>query len=528
MRDLIRSEVERALKSVCGSAAGGFDVETPRRKEFGDFSTNAAMTLAKKRGENPRDLAGRLAEFLDSREMFEKVEVAGPGFVNFFMKPAAVVSNLPRIAEQAERFGAAPARDETVLLEFVSANPTGPLHFGHARGAVVGDALGKILKFAGYGVAREFYINDAGGQMEMLGKSVLARLENTEIPEDGYGGEYITEIARGMEKGADAETCAKVAYGKLLGAIRDDLATLGVEFDEWVSEKERIHASGALERATAALRGAGAVREEDGAQWFSATEYGDSQDWVLIKRDGSPTYFVADIAYHMDKFSRNYNRLVNIWGADHHSHAGRLGAAMRALGLDDKKLNTLLIQFVRLVRDGKEESMGKRAGSYVTLREVAELVGADVTRFFLLMRATESHLDFDLELARRTSNENPVYYVQYAHARTASIRRKAAEKGLAASPAHLELLCRQQEVDLAAMLLAFPDVVSDSARDLAPHKVVFYLQGLASAFHSYYNANRVIGEDGDLSAARMFLCECAATVLRNGLKLVGITAPERM
>lgn len=570
MKDIIRREVERALAD-CGGG-GGFDIETPKRREFGDFSTNAAMTAAKKTGGNPRELAASLADMLQKNgDLFEKVEVAGPGFVNFFMKPSAVVSRLPEILRQGERFGSSPERGENVLLEFVSANPTGPLHFGHARGAVVGDVLGNILEFAGYGVEREFYINDAGRQMEMLGKSVLASMTGGEIPADGYRGDYIKDIMASeeidiiadeisreiyddiirefMERSENltyeeaikqireektAERCGERAYKKLLGAIRDDLRLIGVEFDNWVSEKDTIHtendrgrtlADGAME----ALERAGAVKREDGALWFAATKYGDSQDWVLIKKDGAPTYFIADIAYHMNKFERsNGGRLINIWGADHHSHVGRLAAAMRALGLDDEKLKTLLIQFVRLVRDGKEEAMGKRAGSYVTLREVAELVGADATRFFLLIRAAESHLDFDLELAKKTSNENPVYYVQYAHARTASIKRKASQQGMSASAEHLETLELAAEVEIAKILLAFPDVVSDSARDFAPHKVAFYLQGLASAFHSYYNANRVITEDKKLSSARLFLCECVATALRNGLGLAGVGAPERM
>ena len=571
MKDIIRREVERALAD-CGVATDGFDIETPKRREFGDFSTNAAMTAAKKTGGNPRELAARLADMLQKNgDLFEKVEVAGPGFVNFFMKPSAVVSRLPEIQERGERFGSSPKRGENVLLEFVSANPTGPLHFGHARGAVVGDVLGNILEFAGYGVEREFYINDAGRQMELLGESVRASMTGGEIPADGYRGDYIKDIMASEEidiiadeisreiyddiirefmerfenltyeeaikqirEEKTAERCGERAYKKLLGAIRDDLRLIGVEFDNWVSEKDTIHTENdrgqtAIKNAMKDLEEAGAVKDEDGARWFLATKYGDSQDWVLRKKDRAPTYFMADIAYHLNKFERsNGGRLINIWGADHHSHVGRLAAAMRALGLDDEKLKTLLIQFVRLVRDGKEEAMGKRAGSYVTLREVAELVGADATRFFLLIRAAESHLDFDLELAKKTSNENPVYYVQYAHARTASIKRKASQQGMSASAEHLELLELASEVEIVKILLAFPDVVSDSARDFAPHKIAFYLQGLASAFHSYYNANRVITEDKKLSSARLFLCECVATALRNGLGLAGVGAPERM
>ncbi len=547
MKPRIREEVLRALTAVAGAdAAEGFEIETPRRKEFGDFSTNAAMAVAKKSGGNPRELAAALTRFFEenSADIFEKVEVAGPGFINFFVKPGAILSGLEKIERLGSRFGAGERGGETALIEFVSANPTGPLHFGHARGAVVGDVLANVLEFAGTRVEREFYINDAGNQMEMLGQSVRAAVmkllgKDGEIPADGYRGEYILEIAREIVESKKAEEeitpelCKQFAYEKLLGAIREDLAFIGVEFNKWVSEKELLHSEDGerktlIDRAMEKLREADAVKKEGGAEWFKATDYGDSQDWVLIKKDGSSTYFLSDIAYHSEKFSRGFDKLINIWGADHHSHVGRLKEAVSAMGLSDSALEFLLIQFVRLVQDGKEQAMGKRAGSYVTLREVAESVGADVTRFFLLMRAVESHLDFDLELACKSSNENPVYYVQYAHARAGSIKRNADEKNITASSEHLNLLVLEPEIEITKILLSFPDVVRDSARTLAPHKIAFYLQGLASAFHSYYNANRVITDDESLSSARLFLCGCVSVVLKNGLGLLGVSAPERM
>ncbi|QMU55695.1 MAG: arginine--tRNA ligase [Candidatus Mycalebacterium zealandia] len=548
MKEDIKERVLDATKAVCPDVSSGveFEIETPKQKEFGDFSTNAAMALAKIAGEPPRDLAAKLASFLavNNADIFEKVEVAGPGFVNFFIKPVAIVSKLPGILKAAERFGTGERNGKSVLIEFVSANPTGPLHFGHARNAVVGDVLANLLEFAGWKVFREFYINDAGRQMEMLGESVRANLlgllgKEAEIPEDGYKGEYIAEIAREIFDGSDAgkvktdaDFCAERAYEKLLDAIKKDLQFIGVEFDNWVSEKELLHSKtggkNMLDGAMEKLRAVNAVKDEDGAQWFKATEYGDSQDWVLIKKDGLPTYFLADIAYHSEKFSRGCDKLINIWGADHHSHVARIKSAIGASGLDNSALEVLLIQFVRLVRDGKEESMGKRTGSYVTLREVSERVGADVTRFFLLMRAVESHLDFDLELACKNSNENPVYYVQYAHARIESIRRNAAEAKVSANGGQAALLVLEPEIEIAKLLLAFPDVVRDSARTLAPHKIAFYLQGIAASFHSYYNANRVITDDEELSSARLFLCECVRIVIRNGLGILGVSAPERM
>lgn len=551
MKEKIRKEVLDSVRAVMKDkvvSAGDFEIETPKRKEFGDFSTNVAMTLSGNAGTKTRELARQIARSLEdgNRAMFEKVEVAGPGFINFFVKPAAFLSELPEIARQNQRWGSSGAgQGRTALLEFVSANPTGPLHFGHARNAVVGDCLGNVLEFAGWKVTREFYINDTGRQMEMLGKSVRANLlellgENAEIPEDGYRGDYISEISReifelagGDSEKADSGFCKKFAYEKLLAAIRDDLKLAGIEFDNWTSEKELLHSArkngkSMIDETMEKLRKTGAVKTEEEAEWFKSTDYGDSQDWVLIKKDGSPTYFLADIAYHGEKISRGCDKLINVWGADHHSHIARIKSAISALGFDKSALEVLLIQFVRLVRDGKEVSMGKRAGNYVTLREVARRVGTDATRFFLLMRAAESHLDFDIELACKHSNENPVYYVQYAHARIESIKRNAALRNISRDPTDLGPLVLEAEIEIAKLLLAFPDVVRDSAKTLAPHKIAFYLQTLASGFHSYYNANRVIADDKKLSSARLFLCECVKIVLRNGLGLLGVSAPERM
>ena len=529
------------------------EVGMPKRKEFGDFSVNTAMLIANKIGKKPREVAELIIENLpqEKDELFNKVEIAGPGFINFYVKEEAIVNKLLQIENAGEKFGTSNlGNGEKVLVEFVSANPTGFLHMGHSRNAVVGDTVARILSASGYDVTKEFYINDAGRQMNLLGESVLIRYKelfghSEELPEDGYKGEYVKDIASQIkaEKGdsllqdsaEQASTyCRELAKGILLEEIKKDLADINVFFDEWYSEVENIHTVLAesedtkLNQIKALLNSKGVLEEREGALWFKATEFGDTQDWVLIKSDGSPTYFLADIAYHLDKYERGFDRIINVWGADHHGHVSRLKAALRSIGLDDSRFNVLLIQFVRLMREGKEVAMSKRAGSYVTLKEVAQEVGADVMRFFLLMRSSESHLDFDLDLAKKESSENPVYYIQYAYARIGSIFRKAQEEGITQSSNNLALLKAPEEIDLVKKLLLFPEVLEDSAKSLAPHKVAYYLQELAAQFHVYYNKCRVVDENKDISSSRLYLITCAQTVLGNGLKLLGVSAPERM
>ena len=526
------------------------EVGIPKRKEFGDFSINTAMILAKKMGKNPRQVAELIIENLPGEKdtLFRKVEIAGAGFINFFVREEAIVRKLAEITRLGEEFGARGLGNGlSVLVEFVSANPTGYLHMGHARNAVVGDTVANILSASGYKVTREFYINDAGRQMELLGESVFARYrelfgEAAEIPEDGYKGDYVKEIAseiRGLKgdsllRGERNEALAfsrEFAREKLLGFIRKDLEEIGIHFDVWYSETENIHGSGddgKLGEIKKRLAEKGALEEKEGALWFAGTRYGDTQDWVLVKSDGSPTYFLSDIAYHADKLERGFESLINVWGADHHGHVSRLKAALRALGFDDSRFNVVLIQFVRLMRKGEEVSMSKRSGSYVTMRDVVNEVGADVMRFFLLMRSSESHLDFDLDLARKESSENPVYYIQYAYARIKSLFRKAGEEGAPESDSSLHLLSQPEEVDLVKKLLLYPDIVEDSAESLAPHKIAYYLLEVASDFHTYYNKSRIVVDDLALSGARLYLVRCVQTVLSNGLKLLGISAPERM
>ena len=529
------------------------EVGIPKRKEFGDFSVNTAMLIANKIGKKPREAAELIIENLphEKDELFNKVEIAGPGFINFYVKEESMVNKLLEIEMGGDSFGTTDlGNGERVLVEFVSANPTGFLHMGHSRNAVVGDTLARILSATGHDVVKEFYINDAGRQMNLLGESVYIRYKelfghSEEISEDGYKGDYVKDIAAQIksDKGDSllqdspeeaSEFCKEFAKDVLLEEIKKDLAEINVIFDEWYSEKEHIHGSyvdpkgSKLDQIKELLQSKGVLEEREGALWFKATEFGDTQDWVLIKSDGSPTYFLADIAYHFDKYERGFHKIINVWGADHHGHVSRLNAALRSLGLDDTRFIVLLIQFVRLMRHGQEVKMSKREGSYVTMKEVVEEVGSDVMRFFLLMRSSESHLDFDLDLAKKESSENPVYYIQYAYARIRSIFRKAEDEGISRLSNNLSLLKAAEEIDLVKKLLLFPEVVQDSARSLAPHKVAYYLHELAAQFHVYYNKCRVVDENKELSSARLFLINCVKTVLGNGLKMLGVSAPERM
>lgn len=530
------------------------EVGMPKKKEFGDFSVNTAMVIANKIGKKPREVAELIIENLpkEKDDLFNKIEIAGAGFINFYVKEEAIVNKLGEIESKGKEFGRSNlGQGQRVLVEFVSANPTGFLHIGHARNAVVGDTLGRILNASGYDTVKEFYINDAGRQMNLLGESVFIRYkelfgEKEELPEDGYKGEYVVDIASKIksEKGdsllkdysqeESTEYCREYGKGVLLEEIKKDLADINVHFDEWYSEKYNIHSSNngsegsKLDQIKDLLHSKGVLEEREGALWFKATEFGDTQDWVLIKSDGSPTYFLADIAYHFDKYERGFESVINVWGADHHGHVARLKAALRSLGLGESRFNVVLIQFVRLMREGKEVAMSKRAGSYVTMRDVVEEVGSDVMRFFLLMRSSESHLDFDLDLAKKESSENPVYYIQYAYARIGSIFRKAQEEGVTQSSTNLALLKAPEEIELVKKLLLFPEVVEDSAKSLAPHKVAYYLQELAAQFHVYYNKCRVVDDNKEMSASRLYLIQCVQTVLGNGLNLLGVSAPERM
>ena len=523
MKEDIQRVVAKSVKNMAKTfrlTDTNFEVEvgTPKKKEFGDFSINTAMILANRMGKKPREVAELIIQNLpeEKEDLFKKIEIAGAGFINFFVKEEALVNKLNEIGKLGTEYGKGNSGNgEKVLLEFVSANPTGYLHVGHSRNAVVGDAIGNVLIASGYDVTKEFYINDAGRQMNLLGESLYARYmelfgRDAQIPEDGYKGDYIKELALDIKadkgdsllsKPSDEvlDYCREYGRKRLLNEIKNDLESTGIIFDEWYSEQANIHSvapgngsSSKLDDVKDLLSKNNALEKKEGALWFKATEFGDSQDWVLVKSDGSPTYFFADIAYHLDKYERGFQNVINIWGADHHSHVSRLSAALRACGVDESRFNVVLIQFVRLMRDGQEVAMSKRSGNYVTMREVIDEVGSDVMRFFLLMRSSESHLDFDLDLAKKESSENPVYYIQYAHARINSLFNKAKENDLAASNKDLKLLTTSEEIDLVKHLLCFPEVIEDSAKSFSPHKLAYYLQDLASLFHVFYNKCRFV------------------------------------
>ncbi|MBA4548082.1 arginine--tRNA ligase [Thermoactinomyces intermedius] len=522
-------------------------LEVPREKEHGDWATNLAMQLTKVARRNPREIAAKIVEHLDKeKNHIEKIEIAGPGFINFFLDRSFLVDVLDEIDRQKEKYGYSPAgKNEKVNVEFCSANPTGSLHLGHARGSAVGDALCNLLEAAGYDVTREYYINDAGNQIHMLALSLEARYleqlgQPVSFPENGYRGQDIIDLAKELvEQEGDRllkidreERIQKLReYGKkrLLDKIREDLARYRVKFDVWFSETS-LYESGAVEETLKALKERGYTYEKDGALWLKSTEFGDDKDRVLIKKDGSYTYLTPDIAYHRNKFHRGFDRLINVWGADHHGYIARMKAALASLGYNPDQLEIVITQMVKLYQNGELVKMSKRTGKAVTLVDLMEEVGTDAARYFFVMRSPDTHLDFDMDLAVSKSNENPVYYVQYAHARMMSVFRQAEAKGITPSRDRedLKLLREEQEYDLLEKLGSFPGEIASSAVQLAPHKLVRYLYELASDFHRYYNAHRVISDDVNLSRARLALLQGIAQVIRNGLNLIAVDAPEQM
>lgn len=523
-------------------------LEVPKDKAHGDLATNLAMQLTRIARRNPREIAASIIEHLDkSRAWIESAEIAGPGFINFKLDKRFLHPVVADVRAQQSRYGSSDVgRGQRVQVEFVSANPTGSLHLGHARGAAVGDALCNLLAFAGYEVTREYYINDAGNQVENLARSIEARYNqalgrDAEMPEDGYHGDDIVGFARELAEQEGDKLLAlpdeeRLAYFRSYGLKREldklqrDLERFGVKFDNWFSETS-LYESGKVAAALQALRDKGQVYEEDGAVWLATTAFGDDKDRVLVKNDGTYTYLTPDIAYHMDKYERGYDRMINIWGADHHGYIPRVKAAMAALGRDPGKLTVLIAQMVSLFQDGEKVKMSKRTGKAVTMEDLMDEVGVDAIRYFFTMRSMDSHLDFDMDLAVSTSNDNPVYYVQYAHARICSIFRQADDQGIELLPweeAPLHLLTAEQEYDLLRKIGQLPEVVADAAAAYAPHAIIRYVYELASMFHSYYRAERVITEDAELSQARLQLLEATRIALRNCLQLVGVTAPDRM
>ena len=550
----IKQQIEQALiRAVEAAAAEGVLpegaalppvlLEEPPEKELGDFATNFAMQSARVFRQSPQKIAAAIRDRL-AGDWLDHAEVAGPGFLNLYLKKTVLSDTLRAVLAAGEEFGTLPPNGAPrIQVEYVSANPTGPLHVGHGRGAAVGSALVKLLRTAGYAVDSEYYVNDAGNQMNLLAVSVNARYlellgKSVEFPENGYHGADIVETAqRIIDRDGDKylslpeeerlKLFQDVAYREKLAALEEDLADFGVTFDRWYSERT-LHPD-AVRRVVDVLLERGTAYEKDGAVWLRSTDYGDDKDRVIFRDNGVPTYLAADIAYHDDKYRRGYGRLINIWGADHHGYVARVKAAMAALGHDPEELTVLLLQMVSLYRDGALVKLSKRTGETVTLRELMEEVGVDAARYFFLMRSLDSQLDFDLDLATKKSNENPVYYIQYAHARISSIFRQADEAGIAVRDgAELELLTDETEIALIKKIAAYPEEIARAAAEFAPQRIARYSHELAGAFHSFYNKCRIVGQEPPLASARLALVLAAGRVIRHSLGVLGVSAPEKM
>ncbi len=572
----------RAEGVLAPDATAQVEIERARGKEHGDFACNIALGLARTAGGlKPRELAQKIVAVLPASKQISKVEIAGPGFINFFLTPAAYHTVIHAILNNKDRYGRSSlGGGARIHMEFVSANPNGPLHVGHGRGAAYGDSLARLLDAAGYRVHREYYINDAGRQMDILALSVWLRYlelcgEQFEFPSNGYRGDYVYDIGATLhrEQGRrlhrsveelfvglahahdpaqdeEAHMDALIARMRaLLGAddyrrvhglglaamlanIRKDLEEFGVSYDEWYPESRLIE-TGAVERALALLAARGFLYEKDGARWFAATRFGDEKDRVVVRENGAITYFASDIAYHLAKFERGFDRAIDIWGSDHHGYVARVKAALAAVDRDPDALTVLLVQFAVLFRGGQKQQMSTRSGEFVTLRELRAEVGNDAARFFYVLRKSEAHMDFDLDLAKSQSTDNPVYYIQYAHARIHSVFRQLHERGLsrATDPARIDLnrLTESHETELLARLAHYPETVEQAAGDYAPHQLAYYLRDLANDLHTYYNAHEFLLKDNAaLRDARLTLIDATRQVLANGLALLGVSAPESM
>ena len=542
-------------------------IDRPANPEHGDYASNIALQLSKRLRRNPRQIAEEIAKAsapaLAATGLFEPLTVAGAGFLNIRVKPEAKLEVIRQVLEQGKDYGRVKTeKEESIQIEFVSANPTGPLHVGHGRGAAYGDSLAKLLEFAGARVTREFYVNDAGRQMDILALSVWLRylqMRNMDVPfpEEGYRGDYVRDIAArladenlagkadfsGVLPDADAEIDRLIDLAKrtlgdgwkrvhrfaldaMLADQREDLAAFRVSFDHWSSE-QALHDKGLIDKALRLLQARGHLFEQGGALWFRSSAFGDVKDRVVRRENGQYTYFASDIAYHLDKFERGFDRVIDVWGADHHGYVPRVKGALEAFGLDPDKLEIALVQFAVLYRNGEKVAMGKRSGEFVTLRELREEVGNDAARFFYVLRKSDQHLDFDLDLAKSESSDNPVYYVQYAHARVCSVFAQIEgwdfPKNLS-----LEPLKSDRELLLAQRLAEFPELILTAARERSPHSLAFYLRELAAEFHSYYNDERILVDDETLRSARLALSAAVRQTLANGLSLLGVSAPEKM
>lgn len=552
----MKETVIQGIKAALAAAVSAGDLpdgeypdvllEVPPQKEFGDFATNIAMQSARIAHKSPRMIADVLLKHLDA-PWLEKAEVAGAGFINFFLKHDIIYDTLCHILEQGKQYGQAPLRaEDTVQVEYVSANPTGPLHVGHGRGAAYGSALVNLLRAAGYNVQSEYYINDAGNQMNNLAASVNARYlellgKKAEIPENGYHGADIIDTARAiieqdgdkylqMDEKDRLEIFKNRAYEEKLKALKRDLESFNVTFDKWFSERT-LHPE-AIKKACETLKGNGNMYEKDGALWLKSTAYGDDKDRVVIRDNGVPTYLAADIAYHKNKYERQFKKLINIWGADHHGYVARVKAAMAALGLDPNQLEILLLQMVSLFRNGELVKMSKRTGQAITLNELIEEVGTDAARYFFIMRSLDTQLDFDLDLAKSHSNENPVYYIQYANARIFSIYKQVAENGdvfdMTWKNTKWDKLKEERELALIKKMAAYPEEIRKAATDRAPHRIAHFVYEMAGLFHAFYNNCHIIQTDKELEEARLALVTAVQITIANCLTVLGISAPETM
>lgn len=546
VKETLIEEIKASIiKSELVETVPEIKIETPKDPANGDYSSNIAMVLTKLARKNPREIANQIVENLDTNKTnVKKVDIAGPGFINFYLDQQYLTEIIKTTLTKGETFGQTEERkNESIIVEYVSANPTGDLHIGHARNAAVGDTLSNVLSAAGYDVTREYYINDAGKQIENLAHSIEARYNqalglDAELPEDGYYGKDIIAIGKDLaekhpEIKDEAEeerikTFRKLGLDYEMKKLKQDLADFNIHFDNWFSETS-LYETNKISAVLDKMTELGYTYEQDGATWLKTTEFGDDKDRVLIKQDGTYTYFLPDIAYHYDKVERGFDKLINLFGADHHGYINRLKASLETFGVDSKRLEIQIMQMVRLLQDGVEVKMSKRTGNAITLRDIMDEVGIDAARYFLTMRSPDTHFDFDMELAKKESQDNPVYYAQYAHARISSIIRQAEEKGITIDQnVDLSLITHEKAFDLLKKIAEFEPTIVSAAESRSPHRITNYIQDLAAQFHKFYNAEKVLTDDAEKTKAHLALIEAARITLRNALALVGVSAPESM
>lgn len=546
VKETLIEEIKASIiKSELVETVPEIKIETPKDPANGDYSSNIAMVLTKLARKNPREIANQIVENLDTNKAnVKKVDIAGPGFINFYLDQQYLTEIIKTALSKGETFGQTEERkNESIIVEYVSANPTGDLHIGHARNAAVGDTLSNVLSAAGYDVTREYYINDAGKQIENLAHSIEARYNqalglDAELPEDGYYGKDIIAIGKDLaekhpEIKDEAEeerikTFRKLGLDYEMKKLKQDLADFNIHFDNWFSETS-LYETNKISAVLDKMTELGYTYEQDGATWLKTKEFGDDKDRVLIKQDGTYTYFLPDIAYHYDKVERGFDKLINLFGADHHGYINRLKASLETFGVDSKRLEIQIMQMVRLLQDGVEVKMSKRTGNAITLRDIMDEVGIDAARYFLTMRSPDTHFDFDMELAKKESQDNPVYYAQYAHARISSIIRQAEEKGITIDQnVDLSLITHEKAFDLLKKIAEFEPTIVSAAESRSPHRITNYIQDLAAQFHKFYNAEKVLTDDAEKTKAHLALIEAARITLRNALALVGVSAPESM